>query len=211
MLFVNSYLFPSFPLAYISVIDPPAKSIVSPILYSFFVGATNFMSFMQSSPTVTLKYPSYFLLSSPVYVTFNICCPGVVLLYPVTIFSVNGTVFVVPSSIWIFTVPPARFKFSPYLQFVFVGAITSIWFIVFITATWNVFVYVFPSLTYFTVRFFVPGVVLSNPLIMLFVNAIMLPFAPLAIFSVMLPPTKLNVSPILYSFLVGGVSVMSFT
>ena len=71
--------------------------------------------------------------------------------------------------------------------------------------------YVFPSLTYFTVRFFVPGVVLSNPLTMLFVNAFVLPFAPLAIFSVMLPPTKFSVSPILYSFLVGGVSVMSFT
>jgi len=32
--------------------------------------------------------------------------------------------------------------------------------------------------------------VLSNPLTILFVNDIVLPFAPLAIFSVMLPPTK---------------------
>ena len=71
--------------------------------------------------------------------------------------------------------------------------------------------YVFPSLTYVTVRFFVPGVVLSNPLTILFVNDIVLPFAPLAIFSVMLPPTKLNDSPILYSSLVGGVSIMSVT
>ena len=63
---------------------------------------------------------------------------------------------------------------------------------------------------YFTVIVFVPGVVLSKPLTIFCVNDITFPVAPLAITSVILPPAKLKLSFILYSFLSGGVSLISF-
>ena len=143
---------------------------------------------------------------NPSYVTFITCIPALFLSYPDTISAVI-LITCVPLSFTTFNVAPVKSKFSPFLYSSLLGnVLIDIPNVLSFTVT----LYWYVLLLNVTVICFVPGIVLSNPLIILFVKSYLFPSFSLAYTSVIDPPVKSIVSPILYSFFVGATNFVSF-